>query len=354
MERANSSARRNALYRTKSTSSVHTSTSPSAAKDLVTRRLQAEAAACEAFRRSQELERLHEMHSAVVSNKSQRRNKLEGSHFEDARLGRRKSMASTAANRRTQLGRLDSQRQHTRSSPGYTHARANDAVVPPTNLSYATKSQHSRLTHYVLPATHKITTVTAQGSPTPRRKPVPPSVSSTPPPVRHVQEFSYEVGPNSELLSVVDRSNTSEPPTQPLADSSSSQQDNVRNRKSFLLGSVQKLRKRSSAVHSKGAFNQDKSVPPFNFADQGLTFPPPSVDDGPHIAHIEPAQTGKKRFLSFAVKDRFKHFIKRTPSNAQGDLPPQHIQAKQAHYVPDGSTSSSQRTNVFQRQSKAS
>ncbi|QIW94759.1 hypothetical protein AMS68_000277 [Peltaster fructicola] len=156
----------------------------------------------------------------------------------------------------------------------------------------------------------------------------------------HLHDFSYDANPNTEVLNVKPApardlpSRVSIRETQTDEDILNLARDKclqdfhlhkLRERRSFLVGSLQKLRSRQSQLQQP-KFVQDSTIPPYNYADDLHAY----VSD---TSPVEPAPvvcTGKDRTFSASIKGRLKKFLGRASQPAKG-LPPQQVRAKQLH-----------------------
>lgn len=351
------------LRRTDSVSSTQTSSpgprrTSSSVEPPATRQL-AEVAAAAAYRRAWHTDHpFCSMENATRQmperRRSHRTGRTEGSHFEEARLGRRRSTSARPGGRPNTLA-IERERamppgikpivEHSGGERIVTRRRS---VIPP-NVSQS----KAPLEHFTVPATsdrlRKSQSIYSSGSPTPRRTCDTEEKTSTfQLPIssldsgdgyggnlRHLTDFGEptvqacksprpmirETQTDEEILAMArDRC---------LLDF---QQKKLKERKSFILAPFQKRRSTANLQKSSES-SYDTSLPPFNYAgDTTLPTLSPSTEPAA-LSRIEAkAEEKKTRKFSASLKGRImKAFGK--PFRAPSGLPVQHVEAKHFHYA---------------------
>lgn len=374
LSRSNSTAG-DRLRRAKSTSSQHTTTcsghqrSSTSIDPFVTRQ-HAEVAALEAYSRARrEGEPFLQTNQAVPSKLQRRRSQAgrrEGSHLEEARLGRRRSTSTKGETRPLQTVTLAPSRRPEPVSDNTEEERVitkKRSIIPPNRRGGEAIGQGQFLTvPATAPRTRKAQSVYTDGSPTPRH----PSAhhrdrhsslqrSSTPTVTRD--------GYNGNLASL---SNFGEPLDSTMRTFSSAkpsirktqtdeeilalardkclrdfQQKKPRERKSMLFAPFQ--RRRTTLWQQSSDDGYDHELPPFNYAGNETlpalpSLPPPPPPPVPTIDSALPTLAEKpdkkSRIFSDTLKGRIKKAFRKT-SKTPGEIPVQHIEAKQLHYPAD-------------------
>ncbi|KAI7553624.1 hypothetical protein KC331_g1103 [Hortaea werneckii] len=375
LSRSNSTAG-DRLRRAKSTSSQHTTPSSSGHQrsstsiDPFVTRQHAEVAALEAYSRARrDGEPLLQTNQAVPSKLQRRRSQAgrrEGSHLEEARLGRRRSTSTRGETRSLQTVTVAPSR---RPEPGSDNAEEERvitkkrSVIPPNRRGGEAIGQGNFLTvPATAPRTRKAQSVYTDGSPTPRHP-------SAHPRDRHssLQRSSTPTithdGYNGNLASL---SNFGEPLDSTVRTSSSAkpsirntqtdeeilalardkclrdfQQKKPRERKSMFLAPFQRRRTTLWQQSSDDGF--DHELPPFNYAGNDTLPPLPSLPPPPPplVLTKDPAlptlaekPDKKSRTFSDTLKGRIKKAFRKASKTAS-EIPVQHIEAKQLHYPAD-------------------
>ena len=344
----------------KSTSSTHTASLgpkpvPPSSDPFVTRQ-QAEAAALEAFHRAQTQQgQTYQEHRAVAPKLERRRSRasgrIEGGHFEESRLGRRKSTSKRDDNAAPKPIRARPAQQSEVTNESNDEEKViirKRSVIPPNS---STTYQYN----YSLPSASSRHVRKSQlgytdGSPMPRnssalkerRSTLQLSTPSAEPAnlrrgnsTRNYHAISHEAvdtqSAQTPRLSI--RETQTDEDIIALARDKclqDFQQKKLRERKSFILGPFQK-RKSSNFQRSIGS-GYDTSLPPFNYADESL-LPPPPPPPPPLEVPVVTIQTEKKtRIFSESLKGRFKKVFRRT-SRVPSELPPQHIEGRHFHFA---------------------
>lgn len=338
------------LRRARSTTSMQTAASrqrPSATSDPIVTRRHAEVAATQAYKSIQPTEpstysdyrpappMLHRKRSQVTG-------RSEGSHLEDARLGRRRSTARRDENRST-----PSSRRHTRLNGLSAAAREIGNYNSPVSTLQPSADRRAVQSKRLTSAPNEYS-----------QKPPPSFRSSSPPasgvPVtsgRHVSQLATT--PRCTEKSYDDGISITYREPQPYADRTKVESDlqrrrasiretqtdeeivalardrrlqdfqhqKIRERKSF-FGSFQILQRRNVTDRPPGGITYDSSLPPFNYADSSLIAPlPPAHDMAPQLTAPDRMTRleGKTRILSGSVKGQFKKMLRKAtwiPSEA--------------------------------------
>lgn len=328
-------------------------------------RQHAEVAASEAFKRARPIEQQAYLGHRPVPPKPQRRKsqvsgRVEGSHLEDARLGRRRSTQKLKRDDGNAI--FPPRKPHVQTTyavsqdlkEGETIVTRKRCVIPPTSAPPRTTSieQVDPLTT----ARHQRRALSnfGNGSPAPRSSSVVRSPRQAPTP--RYTDKSYEEGISiryKQPHTYADRTSVTPAPSLPLPLATEAQKDadivamardqclqgfqqkKIRERKSLFFGSLQKLQKRSvTEIQQSHGLAYDNSIPPFNYADESLAapLPLPHDTDPPIVATDEHGRAERKtRIFSESMKGRFKKLLRKA-SRAPAGLPAQHIEAKHLHY----------------------
>lgn len=334
----------------------------SATSDPFIVRQQAEMAATQAYRAAQLTEQpfcpdyrpappmLHRRRSQVTG-------RSEGSHLEDARLGRRRS----TARREEKATPLARQRPRTEYLPAARKENENHAKrVTMMHPHPATRSTSRNAGFAPVANGHHRDSPFAysNGSPAARNASATPGLRSslTAQTPRHTDK-SYDDGISvtfTEPQSYADRikaENQTRSHRVSIRETQTDeeilalardrqlqelQQHKVQERKSF-FGSLQMLQKRN-APNSPAGITYDSSLPPFNYADDSLLAPlPPPNDVAPPIPSLEAGvkPERKTRAFSTSVKGQFKRLLRKA-SRAPSGLTAQHTDVERhGHFVID-------------------
>ena len=351
------------LRRAKSTSSARTSSSghhrTSTTIDPFVTRQQAEAAAVEAFRRARPCqEAAHQAYRPVPPKLQRRRSqvtgKTEGSHFEDARLGRRRSNSRKGDTGRVRPARDQQNRQSeiTSDSNGEEKVVARRRSVIPPNSNYRSSQYNPSL-----PSSGQRTRISqsgyTDGSPLPRHASTLKNRSSTLQLRTSLQNCSDGYDGNLAHLSDFHTSEdatmrNSRTPRRSIRETQTDeeilavardqclhdfQSKKLRGRKSFMFAPFQK--RRAGALQKGGESSYDTVLPPFNYADEGALPPPPPPPPLPPPEIVPPAAAvyveRKPRNFSDTLKGRIKKVFRKASRSPSG-LPPQHIEAKEYRF----------------------
>lgn len=365
LSRSNSTAG-DRLRRAKSTSSHHTVSSghlrTSTSIDPFVTQHHAEVAAVEAYNRARQLEDSSTRVGRPIITKLQRRRsqtgRTEGSHFEDARLGRRRSTTTRAdskpvqAQRSKQAAPSESMVDSAGEERIVTRKRS---VIPPSATS--TSAARDFLT---VPATahrtRKAQSVHSDGSPTPRytssiaRERHSSLQRSSTPNGCTADGYGGNLATLSSFGEPVDNTVRSLASLRPSIRKTQTdeeilamardkclrdfQQSKLRQRKSMFLAPFQK-RRTVVAHQSSGDDGFDHALPPFNYATDHATPPLPPLSR-PIPGPAEPAFKGEKksRVLSGTFKGRLKKAFGK-PSKISTCMPAQQVEAKHLHYPAD-------------------
>ncbi|KAK0279801.1 hypothetical protein LTR91_005553 [Friedmanniomyces endolithicus] len=348
------------LRRTRSIASSHHTTSSghhrdSTSTDPFATKQQAEVAALEAYNRAHRYDNQACRPAAHLQRRrSQTTGRTEGSFFEDARLGRRRSTSTKGESRPPQSRRSQQPptvNENATDSAGEERVVTRKrSVIPPS--SAVTQSQRENLTvpSTTSQRTRKPQSVYADGSPVPRR-PVPLAqrsstlqLSSTP-----ASEHTDGLGIDTAHLSDFGEPTVTAHPFEPIRPSiretqtdeeiltlardrclQDFQQKRVRERKSFILAPFQKRRATNHFTTSDSSY--DTTLPSFNCAGDGTraSLPPASISF-PLVPVTITKSATKPRNLSETLKGRLRKVFRKA-SSAPSGLPPQHVQAKHSHY----------------------
>ncbi|KXL51466.1 hypothetical protein M433DRAFT_131706 [Acidomyces richmondensis BFW] len=360
LSRSNSNAGER-LRRAKSTSSQHTASSghhrTSTSIDPFVTRQQAEAAAVEAYYRAKQYDEPARQNYRPVPQKIQRRRsnktgRTEGSHLEEARLGRRRSNSTRGDGKATQASLVRPQRVTESNAEG---SAEEDNTIPhkrsfiPSSVAFSRQSNSDELTGpTTIHRIRKTQSVYADGSPIPRHAAKlkersstlqlnnMPSQSNADGYGGKVQQDSTSEGPPE----FTNRSLTSQWPcvkeahihggsSSILNDASHGpQQKVVRERKSMFLAPFQK--RRPVAAQKTGDNGYDTSLPPFNYAaEPSLQIPAVLVE--PSTPTPSPIIVMEKKRNFTSIKGRIKNVFRKS-SRLPAEIPPQHIEATHFHY----------------------
>ncbi|KAK0279168.1 hypothetical protein LTR35_008903 [Friedmanniomyces endolithicus] len=353
-------AQEDRLRRTRSIASSHHTTSSghqrdSTSTDPFATKQQAEVAALEAYNRAHRYEgQACRPATHLQRRRSQTTGRTEGSYFEDARLGRRRSTSTKGESRPPQSRRSQQPptvNENTTDSAGEERVVTRKrSVIPPS--SAVTQAQHDNL---AVPSTtsqrtRKPQSVYADGSPVPRR-PVPLAqrsstlqLSSTPTSehtdgrggnAAHLADFGKPTvtAHTSELVRPSIRETQTDEEILTLARDrclQDFQQKRVRERKSFILAPFQKRRATNHFTTSDSSY--DTTLPPFNYAGEGTRASLPHLSEPfPMVPVTITKSASKPRNFSETLKGRIKKVFRKA-SSAPSGLPAQHVQAKHSHY----------------------
>ena len=359
LSRSNSNAG-DRLRRAKSTSSTHTSSSGPRpvhpASDPFVTRQQAETAALEAYHRAQAQrgQTYHEIRAVppkLERRRSRASGRTEGGHFEEARLGRRKSTSKRGDNPAAKPSRARPAQQSEVTNESNDEEKViirKRSVIPPNS---STTYQYN----YSLPSSssrhvRKSQSGYTDGSPMPRnssalkerRSTLP---LSTPPAEPADLDRGNSTRSHHGISHGVVHTHPAQTPRSSIRETQPSedivalardrylqdfQQKNLRERNSFILAPFQK-RKSSNFQRSSGS-GYDTSLPPFNYADESLLSPPPPPPSDVHVPAIAIQTEKKTRNFSESLKGRFKKVFRRS-SRVPSELPPQHIEGRHFHFA---------------------
>jgi hypothetical protein len=366
LSRSNSNAG-DRIRRAKSTSSTHTASSGPrpvhAESDPFVTRQQAETAALEAYFRAQQRSNPEcTEYRAMPRPKLERRRsrasgRTEGGHFEEARLGRRKSTLNRDDNAASKPARprplQQSQATNERNDDDRVIIRKRSVIPPNSSTTY----------NYFLPSSsprlvRKSQTEYTDGSPIPRHSSALKERRSTlQPKTAHSEHTevhrsnpsrrSYGVGQEHVAAPATKtprgsfrETRTDEDVIAQARDRSSQnfQQKKLRERKSFILRPFQK--RKSSSLQKSSSSGYDTSLPPFNYADEGILPPPPPPPAELHVPALTVQPEKKLRNFSESLKGRFKKVFRRT-SRVPSELPAQHVEGKHFYFVANSPLSTS-------------
>ncbi|KAI7628204.1 hypothetical protein KC346_g325 [Hortaea werneckii] len=373
LSRTNSNAG-DRLRRAKSTSSQHTTSSghqrSSTSIDPFVTRQHAEVAALEAYNRARrEGEPVLQTYQQVPPKIQRRRSQAgrrEGSHLEEARLGRRRSTSTKGDTRPPQafIAAPSRRSEPVTNNPGEERVITKKrSVIPPNRRGGEAVGQGQFLT---VPAsaqrTRKAQSVYTDGSPTPRH----PSAhsrdrhsslqrSSTPTATRDGYNGNLALLSNfGEPLDSTVRTFRSARPSIRKTQTDEEiialardkclrdfQQKKPRERKSMLLAPFQ--RRRATVWQQSSDDGFDHELPPFNYAGNDTLpplppLPPPPPPPMSTMDSALPTIAGKaekkSRMFSDTLKGRIKKAFRKT-SKTPSEIPVQHVEAKQLHYPAD-------------------
>ena len=272
--------------------------------------------------------------------RSQVTGRSEGSHLEDARLGRRRSTARRD-DKSTPMARQRPHTEYVSTTLPENEIRTNKATLVQPQSATRSAFRNEGLGPLVSGHHRGSPYAYSNGSPAPRTGSATPglrssSIAQTP---RHTDK-SYDDGisvtytePQSyadrikaESLNRSNRVSIRETQTDEeiiaLARErqlQESQQRKIRERKSF-FGSLQMLQKRDSS-NGPSAITYDSSLPPFNYADDSLLAPlPPPHDAAPPLPGSKPAirPDCKTRAFSTSVRGQLKKLLRKASRAPSG------------------------------------
>ncbi|KAK0781332.1 hypothetical protein LTS02_000006 [Friedmanniomyces endolithicus] len=359
LSRSNSTAE-DRLRRTRSIASSHHTTSSghqrdSTSTDPFATKQQAEVAALEAYNRAHRYEnQACRPATHLQRRRSQTTGRTEGSYFEDARLGRRRSTSTKGESRPPQSRRSQQPptvNENTTDSAGEERVVTRKrSVIPPS--SAVTQAQHDNL---AVPSTtsqrtRKPQSVYADGSPVPRR-PVPLAQRSSTlqltstPASEHTDGRAGNAAHLSDFGEPTATAHTSDCTRPSIRETQTDeeiltlardrclqdfQQKRVRERKSFILAPFQKRRATNHFTTSDSSY--DTTLPPFNYAGEGTRASLPHLSEPfPMVPVTITKSASKPRNFSETLKGRIKKVFRKA-SSAPSGLPAQHVQAKHSHY----------------------
>ncbi|KAF2482755.1 hypothetical protein BDY17DRAFT_165720 [Neohortaea acidophila] len=359
------------LHRAKSSSSTHT--------DPFLSRQQAEHAAVEAYQRArQQGDEPHVSPAAyrpaprrLERRRSQITGKTEGSHFEEARLGRRKSghagkkdhasavvSSSASASLKTGFGgvgpreKRDSVVNVDGGSEEVVVTRRRSVIQPSARIAPEAGGNHS-LPPSSTRVQRKAQTEYSDGSPLPRHhgRHHPPTLQCRPSPHGGYSDNLVGLTDFGHCVEAVKAHTTSDPIIPLTSEELALERDKIfqdfhrrtklRERTSFILAPFQK--RQGSSIGKGGLSGYDTKLPPFNFADDGA--PPLPSSSPPPVPHTEIAVDRKKRSFSNSLKG---HFMKvfRKPSRIPSGLPAQHVEGRHFHLKTEIISSSERSSEV--------
>lgn len=342
------------LRRSRSTASMQAARQRSSAtSDPFVVRQHAEAAATQAYKRAQPTEQMscpdyRPAPPGLHRRRSQVTGRSEGSHLEDARLGRRRSTARRDDTKSTPVAMQKYHSGGASCTVEETEGRRKGALPAQTEADL--KSARRKVRVITAPIEYQLKPPSAlenRSSPAPARDscPVPGSHSSSLAPTPRHTEKSYDDGISvtyTEPQSYANRTKSEPDLPSPrrismretrkneeniaLARNRKLQdfsQHRIRERKSF-FGSFQKLQRRDiSDRRHTGGITYDSYLPPFNYADDFSIVPlPPDNDPLPPIAYPE-GVTKKTRMFSGSMKTQFKKLLRRASRAPSGLMPQQ-------------------------------
>ena len=326
----------------------------SATSDPLVIRQQAEMAATLAFRSSQPIEQpacldYRPAPPLLQRRRSQVTGRSEGSHLEDARLGRRRS--TTLCDRKiTPMARQRPQTEYvpTTQKENETRTKRTTTVQPHPAIKSAARNEvlgslannHHRTSPFAY----------SNGSPAARTVSATPGLrsSTTAQTPRHTDK-SYDDGisvtytePHS-YASRIKAESQNHPSRVSIRETQTdeeiialarerrmqeSQHQKIRERKSF-FGSLPMLQKRATPSEPTG-ITYDSSLPPFNYADDSLLAPLPPPNDvalPTSISKPSVRPDRKTRAFSTSVKGQFKRLLRKA-SRAPSGLVTQHTEVE--------------------------
>jgi len=325
----------------------------SATSDPFVIRQQAEMAATLAYKSSQPVEQpacpdYRPAPPMLQHRRSQVTGRSEGSHLEDARLGRRRS----TARREEKSTPMTRQRPHTEYVPTTqkeTEIRTKRATIVQPQPAIKSAARNEGLGPLASSHHRSSPFAYSNGSPAARAVSATPGLrsSTTARTPRHTDK-SYDDGISvtyTEPQSYANRTKAGSHNHSKISiretqtddeiialarerQVQESQNQRIRERKSF-FGSLQMLQKRDPPSNPPG-ITYDSSLPPFNYADDSLLAPlPPSHDVAPPISSLRPSTKSerKTRAFSTSVKGQFKKLLRKA-SRAPGGLVTQHTEVE--------------------------
>ncbi|KAK6435451.1 hypothetical protein LTR95_008356 [Oleoguttula sp. CCFEE 5521] len=319
-------------------------------------------AATEAYKRAQAAGKnaslVHGSSSARPQRrKSQASGRSEGSHLEEARLGRRRSTQRRDSCIAAPQIHTEPSKRYMPDPPrsprvGETIITRKRSVIPPSPVLVTEPTRHT-LSSSIERRHGRYLLSVENGSPAPRLTSVCRSSQYQQTP-RHTDK-SYEEGLSiryTQPYSYADRASVTplSPPAVPIRETQTDddivamardrylqdfQQGRSRERKSFFFGSVQKLQKRSMTElpHNRDPTRQEPSARITEAVNSTL----PS-DTYPHASHPTFPALGTNgglaqntRGVSGSIKERFSKLF-RKPSRAPAGLPAQQVRAETLHH----------------------
>ncbi|KAK4561345.1 hypothetical protein LTR86_004662 [Recurvomyces mirabilis] len=353
LSRANSSPGER-VRRAKSSSSQHTTSSghqrASTTIDPLVAKQQAETAAVEAFHRA----RTQADNAAAARPQAHRRRsqRTEGSHFEDARLGRRRS----GSNRRDGMvvppvNAVARPTKIERAVDGSGEERIvtrKRCIIPPASTTTTRSTGQQYLKVPSSEHRRQAQSVDASGSPAPRVRGSTTDHShctqrSGQTPHQRTDEYALQSANLSEFGEPTTRTNISF--TQSTREMQTDdqimayardrclqdfKQHKIRERRSFILAPFKKRRAVTMGRAAIGGY--DTMLPPFNQADNADVQAFQTYAE-PISAVLDPAPKAstKSRYLPETIKSRVKNAFRKV-SKAPTTLPAQHVAATQLHY----------------------
>jgi hypothetical protein len=331
--------------------------SSSITSDRIVIRQHAEAAASQAFMRAKPAESLacpdyRPAPPMLARRRSQVTGRSEGSHLEEARLGRRRSSVRRDENKSTPLARQRprselvtttsnaSEIRNKRATSVQQQLTARPAVPKEGSVPRVGGYQRNTLVAYAngSPSARSSATSQVQSSstmPTPRHteKSYDDGISVN---YREPQSYAHRTKANPRFQSqrVSIRETQTDEEIIALARDrqlQDPQQRKVRERKSF-LGTMQMLQRRRLTSNPPG-ITYDSSLPPFNYADDSLLAPlPPSHDFTLPASSLKTdARTERQpRGFSTSIKGQFKKLLRKA-SRAPAGLTALYAEASATH-----------------------
>nr|OQO22167.1 hypothetical protein B0A51_08370 [Rachicladosporium sp. CCFEE 5018] len=319
-------------------------------------------AATEAYKRAQAAEKdaplIHRSSSTRPQRrKSQASGRSEGSHLEEARLGRRRSTQRRDSCIAAPQVRTGPSKQYLPDPPrsprvGETIITRKRSVIPPSPVVITEPIRHA-LPPSVDRRHGRYLSSTENGSPAPRLTSVCRDSQHQQTP-RHTDK-SYEGGLSiryTQPRSYAERMSgiASSPPAMPIRETQTDddivamardrylqdfQQKKPRERKSLFLGSVQKLQKRSMTDlrHDRGSTRQESSTRTTEAVNSAV--PLGKSTDAAHQRSPLPGMEGSlaqyPRGVSGSIKERFSKLFRRS-SRVPSGLPAQQVRAETLHH----------------------
>ena len=335
------------LRRSRSTASMQAARQRSSAtSDPFLVRQHAEAAATQAYKRAQPTEQMscpdyRPAPPGLHRRRSQVTGRSEGSHLEDARLGRRRSTARRDDIKSTPAA---SQKFHSSgASHGVEETGARCKAAIPIQTEADVKSAHRKARFVAAPIEYQLKPPSALETRSLRTRgtrAVTGLHSSSPAPTPRYTEKSYDDGISvtyTEPQSYANRTKAASDHRSSCRLSTGDAQTDedtialardrqlqdfshhkIRERKSF-FGSFQKLQRRdiSNRRHTVG-ITYDNSLPPFNYADDSTIAHLTQGDDPvPPVVYAEVVAT-KTRIFSGSMKTQFKKLLRKASRAPSG------------------------------------
>ncbi|KAK5170310.1 uncharacterized protein LTR77_004897 [Saxophila tyrrhenica] len=357
-QRSASAARRHPRQQN---SSSHSTTGYKSSDPAIARQ-QAETAAVEAYLRAQPehetgLESRDSTQVKLQRRRSRVSGRMEGGHFEEAKLGRRKSGGKVkketgrhgeAASTTAVSGRMAKTSSAVPPSSSQSREGVGETLSVPATTDRGRKRQSQ--SGY------------SDGSPMPRHQPTVKQRSSTSQMASSYDgssDFQRSSGMRTAPTYHGYEQTTSVPQVPRRPDRSAKtgdaavaqardkclqdfQQKKLRERKSMILAPFQKLRTGNTTSSRTSGF--DTSLPPFNYADEDIPMPssspppPPAPSSGP--VYTIPVHERKSRSFTESIKGRFMKAF-RKPSRVPSGLPAQHVAGKTFQFTTTTPSSSS-------------